>query len=52
MNQTLRPKEAEKMDVLLKLLDKCLGKTKVYRLYCNMDVEAAKTAYEAMSGED
>ncbi len=52
LNQTLRLKEAEKMDVLLKLLDKCLGKTKVYRLYCNMDVEAAKTAYEAMSGED
>lgn len=48
LNQTIRPKEKEKMDVLLKLLDKCLGKTKVFKLYCNMDVEAAKIAYEAM----
>ncbi|NLN04106.1 MAG: hypothetical protein GX166_04700 [Clostridiaceae bacterium] len=51
LNQTLRPKEEEKMEVLLELLDKCLGKTKVYKLYCNMDIEAAKTAYEAMCGE-
>lgn len=51
LNQTLRPREKDKMNALLTLLDKCLRKTKVFKLYCNMDIEAAKIAYATMREE-
>lgn len=35
---------------LLELLDKLIGQVPVWKLHCNMDVEAAIVAYETMSG--
>lgn len=35
---------------LLELLDKLITQVPVWKLHCNMDVEAAVVAYEAMSG--
>jgi len=50
MNQTLRPSQPELMDRLLNLLDMTLLTVPVWKLGCNISTEAAKTAYEAMSG--
>ncbi len=50
LSQTLRPKD--KMAVLLELLDKLVSQVPVWKLYCNMDPEAALVSYKAMSGEE
>jgi hypothetical protein len=48
LQQTYRPKNAERMMKTLPLVD-LLGKSvKLYRLRCNMESEAAVVAYEAM----
>lgn len=49
MGQTARPKNAEGRLMLMKTLDQLMGKVRIWNLYCNMDPEAAHTAYEAMS---
>ncbi len=49
MNQTVRPKEPEKMGRLLDTLDKLLDSVLVYELFCNMDMESADVSYRAMS---
>lgn len=49
LQQTYRPREADK---LMKILDICDGithATKLFRLGCNMDISAAELAYSAMS---
>ena len=48
MEQTARPKGAESMIELLELIDKLLGKVPIYRLFCNMEPEAADVSYEGM----
>lgn len=50
LSQTLRPKD--KMAVLLELLDKLVSQVPVWKLYCNMDPEAALVSYKAMSGDE
>ncbi len=49
LNQTVRPVSEERMDKLLKILDKLVTDVPVYRLYCNMDIEAAEVAYKGMT---
>ncbi len=49
--QTLRPSELDKMDKLLSLVDKLLSSVELYRLGCNMSLEAAELSYKTMSGE-
>lgn len=49
--QSNRPKAAVYRMKILELLDKLITQTPVWRLKCNMDIEAAIVAYEAMSGE-
>ncbi|MBQ8904460.1 MAG: hypothetical protein IJY73_09310 [Oscillospiraceae bacterium] len=49
LNQTLRPKTADYMDNLLTLLDRVIVTVPVWRMGCNISVEAAETAYKAMS---
>ncbi len=49
LNQTVRPFNEEDMDKLLSTLDEVMTKTPVYKLYCNMELDAAKTAYKGMN---
>lgn len=51
LNQTIRPQHEEDMDILLKILDIILREVPVFNLHCNMDLEAAETAYNMMSKE-
>jgi len=47
--QTVRPASAEMRALLMELLDKLLTKVPVWKMGCNMALEAAETAYKAMS---
>ena len=49
LNQTLRPNEEMRMDILLGLIDKMLRKVDLYSLGCNISLDAAKLSYETMS---
>lgn len=49
LDQTLRPDATGDMSKLLELLDKLLGRVKVYRMRCNMEDEAARVAYRGMN---
>lgn len=51
LDQTIRPTDAGHMSILLDLLDRLLKDIKVYKLYCNMENEAAIVAYNGMNGE-
>lgn len=52
IQQTYRSSDPMKLMKTLPLLDSLLKKISVYRLGCNMDIEAAKVAYTAMSGKN
>ncbi len=45
LSQTLRPPKKEAMETMLTLLGKLLEAVPVFRLRCNMDLSAAKTAF-------
>jgi hypothetical protein len=49
LEQTTRPSDPARMGNLLDLLDKLLTTVPVWELHCNMDPEAARVSYEAMS---
>lgn len=51
MNQTMRPKKEEDMDKLLSLIEILLSKVELFRLHCNISLEAAKLSYNTMKGE-
>lgn len=51
LNQTVRPYDERKMEFLLKLLDKLIETMPIYKLHCNMDIEAAEVAYNGMRGD-
>lgn len=46
--QTYRPEDAENMIKTLSLADRLCKSVKLYRLECNMDIEAARVSYEGM----
>ncbi len=48
--QVLVPDDIENLDSLLALLDSTLGSVSCHILKCNMDIEAARVAYEGMKG--
>lgn len=48
LQQSNRPMDVQKMPKYMELLDKLAQGVRFYRLQCNMDVEAAQIAYEAM----
>lgn len=50
LNQTVRPYDERKMEILLKLLDKLIETMPIYKLHCNMDIEAVDVAYNGMKG--
>ncbi|MGN0164259.1 MAG: hypothetical protein ACI4EA_11895 [Candidatus Ornithomonoglobus sp.] len=49
MNQTVRPAGEEEMGKMLTTLDTVLKQVPVYRLYCNMELEAAEVSYNGMN---
>jgi len=49
LNQTYRPSDTDMMIKLLALLDGLMKSVPLYRLGCNISVEAARTSYDAMS---
>ena len=51
MNQILMPKDPMGALATFDVLDKVIKETDTWLLGCNMDIEAAKVAYENMSGE-
>ena len=51
LQQVYRPSDILKMQKTLSLVDKLKQGVKLYRLCCNMDISAAKVAYEGMRDE-
>ena len=49
LTQVVRPKSADYRILLLELLDKLLSTVPVWKLKCNMDMDAALVSYQAMS---
>ena len=49
LQQCYRPMDGAALQRTLELLDRLSGAIRFYRLSCNMDPEAARVAYEAMS---
>ncbi len=52
LNQTIRPAEEAKLDKLCELIDKLLTDIPVYKLKCNISLDAAQLAYNEMSGSN
>lgn len=50
LQQTYRPSDPVQMAKTLKLVDRMAENVKLYKLACNMDIEAAEVAYNAMKG--
>ncbi|MBP3362176.1 MAG: hypothetical protein J6N52_15100 [Clostridia bacterium] len=48
LKQTIRPSDEQRMDKLLSNLDRLLRMVPVYRLKCNMELEAAHVSFEGM----
>lgn len=51
LNQTLRPSDEKAMNKYLDLTEKFISSVGQYKLGCNISREAAKLAYETMSGK-
>ena len=49
LNQTIRPSDEELMSNLLQLIDCVIENSAVFRMGCNMSLDAAHTAYNEMS---
>lgn len=49
LNQTLRPTDESRMDALLSHIDRVVSSVKMWRMGCNISLEAAQTAFDAMS---
>lgn len=48
--QVLMPDDIENLDALLVLLDSTLASVSCYSLKCNMEIDAARVAYDGMKG--
>ena len=48
LNQTVRPTNKNYMLQFMDILDKVLTEVPIYRLKCNMSLEAVETSYNAM----
>lgn len=51
VKQVLFTNKPDRMGKVLENLDTLISQVSIYRLWCNMDLEAAIVSYEAMSGE-
>ena len=48
LQQVYRPADSSAMRLTLPLIDRLASSVSLWRLFCNMDITAAKTAFEAM----
>ena len=51
LQQVYRPMDSEAMKKTIELIDRLAASMSLWRLGCNMDIEAAKIAYDAMEAE-
>lgn len=49
IRQTLQPRTETELDIILDIMDDLLSSVPMYKLGCNMDIEAAEVAYKGMS---
>ncbi len=52
LNQTIRPKEIDKFDKLLSLVELMFKKVELYKLGCNVSKEAAELSFKTMWGNE
>ena len=52
LDQTIRPRDEKMMEQLIEILSQVLEVTPVYRMQCNISLEAAQLAYDTMKGEE
>ena len=52
INQTMYPNDLGKVDKMLTLLEGLLKNTSLYRLQCNISLDAAKLSFNTMSKGD
>ena len=52
VQQSNRPRDSKLMPKYMELVDALAGNVAFYRMACNMDPEAARLAYETMSGKE
>ena len=51
LGQTIRPNDPQQMEKLMNLMEKLVVQIPVWEMHCNMDPEAAKVSYAALSGK-
>lgn len=51
LSQTVRPNEEKYMDLLLSHIENIIKKVNVYKLYCNISLEAVDVVYNYLNGE-
>ncbi len=51
IQQTIHPRTTEQLELVLDIMDGLLSAVPMYRLGCNMEPDAARVAYEGMSGK-
>lgn len=49
ISQTVRPSSPQRMEMMCDFIDELIRDIPIYRLKCNMELEAAKLSYETMS---
>ena len=49
-HQVLLPRDGDDLAVLMGMLDKIIKNVPIYNLYCNMEDDAARVAYNGMKG--
>lgn len=51
LNNTYRPKENDKMNLLLDMMEQIVTQIKIYEMSCTRDLEAAELSYKMMKGK-
>ena len=51
LQQVYRPLDGEALRKTLELIDRLASSVSLWRLGCNMSIEAAQTAFDAMKGQ-
>lgn len=49
ISQTVRPAGTQRMEMMCDFIDELISEIPIYKLKCNMEIDAAKLAYETMS---
>ena len=52
LSQTIRPYQSKNMDMVLEYIDKLVTNIPIYKLYCNISLEAVDTVYNFLNGDE